>query len=72
MTTDPIRYSHSLDPVSAEQVRVPPPLPTGFVQTTTAWDSIPKFIRFTVWVYAIFTVLGLVIWPILLLAVLAL
>jgi hypothetical protein len=41
-------------------------------RNVTAWESIPKFIRFTVWVYAIFTVLGLVIWPILLIAILAL
>ena len=46
----------------------PPATPPGPV---TAWESIPKFIRFAVWVYAIFTVIGLAIWPILILAILA-
>jgi hypothetical protein len=62
MTTDP--YTQ---PMQADDPKL-----IGVIQTTSAWDSIPKFIRFAVWVYAIFTVLGLVIWPILILAILAL
>jgi hypothetical protein len=51
-----------------QQFVTPPPAPAGPV---TAWDSIPKFIRFSVWLYAIFTVVGLAIWPILIFAILA-
>jgi hypothetical protein len=61
MTTDPF----------TQPMRADDPKLIGVIQSTSAWESIPKFIRFTVWVYAIFTVLGLVIWPILLLAIVA-
>jgi hypothetical protein len=57
-------YTRPMFPDAPPQA--PPPGPV------TAWESIPKFIRFSVWVYAVLTVVGLAIWPIMILAVLAL
>lgn len=44
-------------------------LPTGNVATTTAWQSIPKFIRFVIWAYAISLVAGVALGFIALLAI---
>jgi hypothetical protein len=63
MTTDPFTQ-----PMQSDDPKL-----IGVIQSTSAWESIPKFIRFTVWVYAILTVIGLAVWPLIfLLAILGL